>query len=121
LHTECIPQQLEFQGLGLREVVADFSGGEVTSDAAGLLLREVAEGTKILQKFSDCFVDFRNPDQIEHSVVDLVSQRVYGIALGYEDINDYDDLRHDALLATLVGKTDPTARALARIDPDLLG
>jgi hypothetical protein len=108
LHTECIPQQLEFQGLGARKVVADFSGGEVTSDAGGLLLREVAEGTRLLQKFSECFVDYRNPDQIEHSVVELVSQRVYGIALGYEDINDHDDLRHDKMLATLVGKTDPT-------------
>jgi hypothetical protein len=89
-------------------VVADFSGGEVTSDAGGLLIREVAEGTKILQRFAACFEDCRNADQIEHSVVELVSQRVYGIALGYEDINDHDDLRRDTLLATLVGKTDPT-------------
>jgi hypothetical protein len=114
LHTECIPQQLEFQGLGLRKVVADFNGGEVTSDAGGLLLREVAERTKILQEFSGCFVDYRNPDQIEHSVVELVSQRVYGIALGYEDINDHDDLRRDVLLATLVGKVDPTGAARPR-------
>ena len=108
MDTECIPQQLEFQGLGTRKVVADFSGGRITSDAGGLLLREVAEGARILQEFSECFEDYRDPNLIEHSVLELVSQRVYGIALGYEDIIDHDDLRNDALLATLVGKTDPT-------------
>jgi hypothetical protein len=106
--TECIPEQLEFQGLGKRRVVADFSGGRVTSDAGGLLLREVAEGARILQEFAECFVDYRAPALIEHSALELIAQRVYGIALGYEDIIDHDDLRHDALLATLVGKTDPT-------------
>jgi hypothetical protein len=89
-------------------VVADFSGGRVTSDAGGLLLREVAEGARILEGFAECFEDFRDSNLIEHSVLELVSQRVYGIALGYEDIIDHDDLRNDALLATLVGKTDPT-------------
>ena len=108
MHTECNPQQLEFQGLGRRRVVADFSGGRVTSDAGGLLLREVAEGARILEGFAECFEDFRDSNLIEHSVLELVSQRVYGIALGYEDIIDHDDLRNDALLATLVGKTDPT-------------
>ena len=106
--TQCIPEQMEFQGLGSRKVVADFSGGRVTSDGGGLLLREVEQGAGILRRFAECFTDYRNPDQIEHTVSELVSQRVYGIALGYEDINDHDDLRQDALLATLVGKTDPT-------------
>ena len=108
MHTQCIPEQLEFQGLGGPRVVADFSGGRITSDAGDLLLREVAEGSRVLRSFAECFEDFRSPVLIEHSVLELVSQRVYGIALGYEDINDHDDLRHDALLATLVGKTDPT-------------
>ena len=108
MHTECIPEQLEFQGLGTRQVVADFSGGRVTSVAGGLLLREVSEGARILQGFAECFVDYRGRGLIEHSVLELVSQRVYGIALGYEDIIDHDDLRNDELLATLVGKTDPT-------------
>jgi hypothetical protein len=114
LPTQCIPEQLEFQGIGKRKVVADFSGGRVTSDAGALLLREVAEGAKILRAFAECFEDFRNPLLIEHSILELVSQRVYGIALGYEDINDHDDLRHDALLATLVGKTDPTGASRVR-------
>jgi len=114
LQTQCIPEQIEFQGLGRRKVVGDFSGGRVTSDAGGLLLREVEEGAGILQRFSECFVDYRDQDLIEHTVAELVSQRVYGIALGYEDINDHDDLRQDSLLATLVGKTDLTGAARVR-------
>ena len=106
MQTQCIPEQMEFQGLGKRKVVADFSGGEVTSDTGGLLLREVEKGAGILSRFAECFVDYRAQDLVEHSVAELVSQRVYGIALVYEDLNDHDDLRNDALLATLVGKTD---------------
>ena len=112
--TECIPEQLEFQGLGRRRVVADFSGGRVTSDAGALLLREVAVGSKILEAFAECFVDYRKPERIDHTVLELVSQRVYGVALGHDDLNDHDDLRHDSLLATLVGKTDPTGADRAR-------
>ena len=89
-------------------MVADFSGGAVTSDAGGLLVRGVAEGSRILEEFPAYFDDYRNPDQIEHSVVDSVSQRVYGIALEYEDVNDHEELRGDTLLATRVGKRDPT-------------
>ena len=94
--TECIPQQLEFQGIGLRKVVADFSGGRITSDAGGLLLREIATGTKVLERFAECFADNRNQAIIEHTKLELLSQRVLGIALGYEDLNDHDDLRGDA-------------------------
>jgi hypothetical protein len=112
--TECIPEQLEFQGLGLRKVVADFSGGRITSDAGGLLLREIATGTGILERFADCFSDNRNQELIEHTKLELLSQRVLGIALGYEDLNDHDDLRGDALLATLVGKIDPSGESRVR-------
>ena len=112
--TECISKQLEFQGLGRRQVVADFKGGRVTSDAGALLLREVGEGSRILEQFSSCFVDQRNPLLVEHGLLELLAQRVYGIALGYEDLNDHDWIRHDALLATLVGKTDPTGENRVR-------
>ena len=64
--TECIPEQLEFQGIGLRKVVADFSGGRITSDAGGLLLREIATGTGLMDRFADCFIDNRDPERIEH-------------------------------------------------------
>jgi hypothetical protein len=112
--TECIPEQLEFQGIGLRKVVADFSGGRITSDAGGLLLREIGAGTGLMDRFADCFIDNRDPERTEHSKVELLSQRIFGIALGYEDVNDHDDLRGDALLATLVGKVDPTGEGRAR-------
>lgn len=112
--TECIPEQLTFQGIGLRRVVADFSAGEVTSDAGGLLLREVAEATRIVRRFAECFVDHRDPGAVEHSVLELVAQRIYAVALGYEDVNDHDALRRDPLLATLVGKADPTGHSRRR-------
>jgi len=104
---ECNGQQLEFQGLGRREVVARFDGGDISSDGGALLLREVERRTKIVEQFTECFEDHRNPDLIEHTVRELVAQRVYGLALGYEDLNDHDDLRCDPLLAVAVGKSDP--------------
>ena len=107
MDTQCIPTQLEFHALGNREVVGKFDGGNITSDAGGLLLRETEKRTGILSGFADCFEDLRDPDLIEHTVAELVAQRVYGLALGYEDLNDHDDLRRDPLLAVLVGKEDP--------------
>ncbi len=114
LPTECIGEQLSFQGLEQRQVVADFSAGAVTSDGGGLLLREVAEGSRIMGSFAECFEDHRDPELIEHTVAELVAQRVYALALGYEDVNDHDELRRDPLLATLVGKMDPTGRSRRR-------
>ncbi len=106
MDTQCIPTQLEFHALGNREVVGKFDGGNITSDAGGLLLRETEKRTGILSAFTNCFEDLRDPDLIEHTVGELVAQRVYGLALGYEDLNDHDDLRRDPLLAVLVGKED---------------
>ena len=108
--TECTPKQLEFHGLGRREVVARFDGGSISSDGGGILLREVEQRTGILRRFAECFVDHRRPDLIEHSVAELVSQRVYGLALGYEDLNDHDELRWDPLMGLLVGKSDPSGQ-----------
>jgi Transposase DDE domain group 1 len=105
--TECKPKTIEFHALGSREVVAHFDGGDITSDGGGLILREVEQRTGILKKFAACFVDYRNPEAIEHPVEDLVAQRSYGLCLGYEDLNDHDELRADPLLAVMVGKTDP--------------
>ena len=110
MHTDCTPTQVEFQGLGARRVEAAFDGGEVTSDAGGVLLREVEKRRRIIERFAKCFRDFRDADLIEHTVHDLVAQRVYGLALGYEDLNDHETLRRDPLLATLVGKTEPDGR-----------
>ena len=105
--TQCSESRFRFEDLGHREVVARFDGGEITSDAGGLLLRKVEQRTGILRQFAACFEDRRKPELIEHTVQELVAQRVYGLALGYEDLNDHDQLRRDPLLALLAGKTDP--------------
>ena len=110
MKTECTPKEFEFQGLGRREIIAKFDGGQISSDGGGLLLREVEHKTGIIHRLSQQFIDHRDPDVIEHTVGDLVAQRVYGLALGYEDLNDHDSLRHDHLLAALVGKSDPTGQ-----------
>src|SRR5512136_3411907 len=114
METECTPAQLEFHALGQREVVGKFDGGNITSDAGGLLLRETEKRTGILAGFAKCFEDLRDRDLIEHSVTELVSQRVYGLALGYEDLNDHDELRRDPLLAVLVGKEDAEGEGRVR-------
>jgi hypothetical protein len=110
--TECTFEQLSFQAVGKRQIVARFDGGQLSSDGGGLLLRKVERRTHLLDQFAACFRDYRNPMLVEHSLKSLISQRVMGLALGYEDLNDHDELRHDPLIATLVEKTDPT-RALA--------
>lgn len=105
--TDCTPVLFDFQPLGKRAVQAAFDGGAITSDGGGLLLREVERRTGILAQFAQCFTDYRKPELIEHPVARLVAQRVYGLCLGYEDLNDHDLLRRDPLLAVLAGHPDP--------------
>lgn len=104
--TECSGKQMEFHGLGRRCVRADFDGGRISSDGGGLLLREVERHTRVIARLAGCFTDHRAAGRIEHEVSTLVAQRVYALALGYEDLNDHDELRRDPLLALLSGKTD---------------
>jgi Transposase DDE domain group 1 len=108
--TQCSSSDLLFQGLGSREVVARFDGATVTSDAGGLLLREVEAKFHFIDQFARCFTDYRDPDKVEHTLPQLLKQRVFALCLGYEDLNDHDTLRHDPLLAVLVGKADPTGQ-----------
>jgi Transposase DDE domain group 1 len=110
MKTECTAAQLEFHGLGRRAVVGQFDGGKISSDSGGLLLREVEQRTHILKRLSECFEDYRDPDQIEHRVESLIKQRVMGLALGYEDLNDHDSLRQDPLLALLSDVADPSGQ-----------
>jgi Transposase DDE domain group 1 len=105
--TECRPEPIRFHALGSREVRGEFDGGDISSDAGGLLLREVEKRTGIVERLADCFRDYRDPRWVEHSVEQLVAQRVYGLCLGYEDLNDHDELRADPLLAVLVEQSDP--------------
>jgi hypothetical protein len=105
--TQCTPTLFDFQALGNREVVAAFNGGKVTSDAGGLLLREVEAKFGFIAQFARCFTDHRDPERTEHTLEELLKQRIFGLCLGYEDLNDHDQLRNDPLLAILVGKKDP--------------
>jgi hypothetical protein len=94
------------QKLGGRELVWRFDGGDITSDGGVLALKKLEERTGIVGRFAACFMDFRKADQIEHPLLDLIMQRVFGLALGYEDLNDHDDLRRDPMLAVALGKDD---------------
>lgn len=106
--TECTRQSLEFQPLESRQVTARFDAPAITSDAGGLLLREVDARFGLIQQFAECFRDYRRPWRTQHSLEELLSQRVFGIALGYEDLNDHEDLRHDPLMGVLAGKRHPS-------------
>jgi len=105
--TECTPAVLEFQPLARREVTAKFDAPAITSDAGGLLLREVDAKFHFTRQFASCFDDHRSPRLTVHALQELLAQRIFGIALGYEDLNDHEQLRHDPLMAVLAGKTDP--------------
>ena len=102
--TECIADLFGFAPVEKRAVVGSFDGGSMTSDAGGLLLGATDRTIGVIDRFAGCFEDRRDPALIEHAVRTLVGQRVFGLALGYEDLNDHDHLRHDPLFAVLAGK-----------------
>ena len=104
--TECSADLFGFARVEGHEVVASFDGGAITSDAGALLLGAADDAVKLTERFATCFHDARSAHLIEHEVVTLVGQRVFGIALGYEDLNDHDELRHDAMMAVLAGKLE---------------
>jgi hypothetical protein len=114
LQTQCNQESFQFHALFRREVRSHFDGGTITTDAGGLLLREVEKRTGIIAQFAACFTDRRDPERIEHPVRALVAQRVCALALGYEDLNDHDQLREDPLLAILAEKDDPRGENRAR-------
>ena len=99
MNTQYTGEQLEFHALGRRCVTGRFDGGRISSDAGGVLLREVDKRIGLTTRVSRCFVDHRNAMSVEHRVHDLVAQRIYAIALGYEDLNDHGELRCDAVLS----------------------
>ena len=112
MKTECTPKQLEFDAVGRRKLVAAFDAEHISSDGGLVLLHRLDQRFGLMRKFAACFRDLRDPDLIHHSVEELVRQRVFGLACGYEDLVDHATLRHDPLLAAVVGKADP-ARQLA--------
>jgi hypothetical protein len=104
--TQCSSDLFGFERVEGREVVAAFDGGAITSDAGALLLGATDRAIGMMHRFAACFHDARRQELIEHEVVTLVKQRVFGIALGYEDLNDHDQLRHDPMMAVLAGKLE---------------
>jgi hypothetical protein len=98
---------------GGRQVVAEFTGGTISSDGGALLLQETDQRLRLLTRLSQCFLDGREQSRVQHGVAEMIRQRVYGLALGYEDLNDHDHLREDPLLQTLAGKREPGAERLA--------
>jgi hypothetical protein len=106
MQTECIPDIFGFEAVEGREVIAGFDGGAITSDAGALLLGATDRAIRMVDRLASCFVDRRSQAQVEHSVATLVGQRIFGIALGYEDLNDHETLRHDPMMAVLAGKLE---------------
>jgi len=102
--TECSADLFEFAAVERRLVVAGFDGGAITSDAGALLLGATDRAIRLVDRFAGCFRDRRRAELIEHEIATLVGQRVFGLALGYEDIDDHDELRHDPVMAVLAGK-----------------
>ena len=100
-------QTLLFPELTTKLLTVNFAGGHVSSDGGGVLLAQVDRSYGYLRRFAACFQDYRDPDLVEHDLEELLRQRVYGLALGYEDLNDHDQLCSDPLLASLCGKQDP--------------
>jgi hypothetical protein len=104
--TQCTQSSFEFPAPFSRDVVARFDGGTISSDGGSLLLRQTDQRLNLLARFGSCFLDSREQDRIEHSILEMVSQRVYGLALGYEDLNDHEQRRKDPLFGVLAGREE---------------
>jgi hypothetical protein len=115
MHTQCSAEQLEFSCVERRRVVAAFDGGTVSSDAGALLLARTDAAIGLIDRLAACFADRRDPTLIEHTVRTLIGQRVFGIALGYEDLNDHERLRHDPVFGALLGKLTAKRRDCAAL------
>src|SRR5580704_1520023 len=104
--TECNQSSFGFEACGRRDIVARFDGGTISSDGGALLLRQTDKRLNLLARLAECFLDGRDQEQVEHSVLEMLSQRIYGLALGYEDINDHEQLRHDPVFGILAGRKE---------------
>src|ERR1700734_4450167 len=104
--TDCIQPGFGFEACGKREIVARFDGGTISSDGGAFLLRQTDQRLNLLPRLAQCFLDGRNQRLVEHSIAEMLSQRVYGLALGYEDINDHEQLRKDPVFGILAGREE---------------
>src|SRR4051794_23032050 len=112
--SECNSAYLDFPMLGSREVLADFDGGDISSDGGALLLRETERLTGVIRQFAACFTDHRNPDLIEHTAGELIAQRVYALALGYEAPTPPAAPRTAPCPPPVVGRGDPAGKPRRR-------
>ncbi|MER9874586.1 IS1380 family transposase [Mesorhizobium sp. M0195] len=110
MQADCSAKLFEFEAVERKSVVAGFDGGTITSNAGALLLGQLDKGLGLIRRFAGCFADRRDPRLVEHRLETLVGQRVFGLALGYEDLNDHDELRKDPALQVLAGKLKPHLR-----------
>jgi hypothetical protein len=104
--TKCNQSSFGFEGSGRREIVARFDGGTISSDGGAFLLRQTDKLLNLIPRLGKCFLDGRNQSLVEHSVTEMLAQRIYGLALGYEDLNDHEQLRKDPVFGILAGKAD---------------
>jgi hypothetical protein len=104
--TECTQTSFGFEGCGKREIVARFDGGAISSDSGAFLLRQTDKRLNLLPRLTECFLDGRSQKRVEHSILEMLSQRIYGLALGYEDLNDHEQLRNDPVFGLLAGHTE---------------
>src|SRR5258707_7531450 len=104
--TECNQSGFGFEACGSREIVARFDGGTISSDGGAFLLRQTDKRLNLLPRLAECFLDGRKQEQVEHSILEMLSQRIYGLALGYEDINDHEQLRTDPVFAVLASPNE---------------
>src|SRR5882762_1980843 len=104
--TDCNQSSFGFEASGSREIVARFDGGTISTDGGAFLLRQTDQRLNLLARLAECFLDGRNQSMVEHSILEMLSQRVYGLALGYEDINDHEHLRKDPVFAILAGQVE---------------
>jgi Transposase DDE domain group 1 len=107
--TDCTQSGFGFEACGNREIVARFDGGTISSDGGAFLLRQTDQRLNLLPRLAECFLDGRNPEQVEHSILEMLSQRIYGLALGYEDLNDHEQLRNDPVFGILAGRQELAA------------
>src|SRR6204780_1580591 len=104
--TECNQSSFGFEASGRREIVARFDGGTISSDGGAFLLRQTERRLNLLPRLAGCFLDGRNQKLVDHPVEEMLAQRIYGLALGYEDINDHEQLRKDPVFGILAGRED---------------
>ena len=102
--TECNQSSFGFEACGSRQIVARFDGGTISSDGGAFLLRQTDKRLNLLPRLAECFLDDRNQRQVDHSILEMLAQRVYGLALGYEDLNDHEQLRKDPVFGILAGR-----------------